>query len=114
VDTIEIRIDDHILDTILTFINQASSIMRNETALTGELKLYRFEELATRIEEMIQTKRTRNAVMKYIKNLRVEPIEICFTFRSSPGHSLTTTTKNLIGDFGLTLASIDQAKIKLS
>ena len=34
---------------------------------------------------------------KYIKNLRLEPIDICFTLRSSPGHSLTTSLKNVIG-----------------
>lgn len=56
----------------------------------------------------------KNSALKYIKNLRVEAIDICFTFRSSPGHSLTASTKNLIGDFGLTLASIDQAQFKLS
>lgn len=44
----------------------------------------------------------------------LEPIDICFTFRSSPGRTLNLTTKNYITDLGLTLASIDSAKIKLN
>lgn len=67
-----------------------------------------------RLSMIIENKNKTNKILKYIKNLRVEPIDICFTFRSSPGNSLTASTKNIIGDFGLTLASIDQAKIKLS
>ena len=56
----------------------------------------------------------QNISQKYIKNLMLEPIDICFTFRSSPGHTLNVTTKNYITDLGLTLASIDSAKIKLN
>lgn len=43
----------------------------------------------------------------------LEPIDICFTFRSSPGHSMNAT-KTYITDLGLTMASIDSAKIKLN
>jgi vacuolar protein sorting-associated protein 13A/C len=44
----------------------------------------------------------------------LEPIDICFTFRSSPSHMLNMTAKNKITDLGLTLASIDSAKIRLN
>jgi vacuolar protein sorting-associated protein 13A/C len=44
----------------------------------------------------------------------MEPLDICFTFRSSPGRTMNVTTKNYVTDLGLTLASIDSAKIKLN
>ena len=53
----------------------------------------------------------------YIKNLIFDQIDIVLTFRGSPGH-LNLSTKNALTNlgvaFGLTLASIDSAKIKLS
>ena len=44
----------------------------------------------------------------------MEPIDICFTFRSSPGHKMNTKALSFLADFGLTLASIDSAKIRLN
>ncbi|KAL4465070.1 hypothetical protein ABPG72_009448 [Tetrahymena utriculariae] len=116
VDTIEIRIDDHILDTAISYFNQVRNIIsiKNNSDNFTELRIYKFEDIEDRLSMALENQNGNNQILNYIKNLRVEPIDICFTFRSSPGHSLTASTKNIIGDFGLTLASIDQAKIKLS
>ncbi|EAR98069.2 PH domain protein, putative (macronuclear) [Tetrahymena thermophila SB210] len=116
VDTIEIRIDDHILDTAISYFNQVRNIIsiKNNSDSFTELRIFKFEDIEDRLSMALENQNGNNQILNYIKNLRVEPIDICFTFRSSPGHSLTASTKNIIGDFGLTLASIDQAKIKLS
>jgi hypothetical protein len=60
-----------------------------------------------KIEEHTEQLKKEKTNAQYIKNLRLEPIDICFTFRSSPGESLNTSLKNVFSDLGLTLASID-------
>lgn len=70
-------------------------------------KIYDLEPLDIKMEKDIEKMNINFVNAKYIKNLRLEPIDICFTFRSSPGSSLTNSMKNIIGDLGLTLASID-------
>lgn len=50
----------------------------------------------------------------YVKHITLEPIEICFTFRSAPGHKFGAMAAGFLTDFGLVLASIDSAKIKLN
>lgn len=49
----------------------------------------------------------------YIKNLKIDPIRITLTFRSAPGHHINSNTNQIISDFGLSLVSIDQARINL-
>lgn len=52
--------------------------------------------------------------MIYIKSLFLDIIEMCFTFRSA-GHSADTSLLSGLGlDIGLTIASLESAKIKLS
>mmetsp|Transcript_33856 Transcript_33856/g.30659 ORF Transcript_33856/g.30659 Transcript_33856/m.30659 type:complete len:119 (+) Transcript_33856:303-659(+) len=75
--------------------------------------IYDFKGLYSRFEETLH-KSINSGSKIYIRHLTLEPIDICFTFRSSPGHKMGITATGILSDFGLTLASIDSAKIKLN
>eukprot|EP01017_Pseudomicrothorax_dubius_P040579 TRINITY_DN6368_c0_g1_i1.p1 TRINITY_DN6368_c0_g1~~TRINITY_DN6368_c0_g1_i1.p1 ORF type:complete len:660 (-),score=168.22 TRINITY_DN6368_c0_g1_i1:93-2072(-) len=120
VDTIEVRFDDILISALFGMLagidlsmEQVGDETRTERMERSAVKIYDFKPLQRRLEE---NTRMNDTVRKffYIKTLLVQPLEICLTFRSSPGQKLDMNTLNFLTDFGLTLASIDSARLKLN
>ena len=111
-DTFEIRIDDVTIDALLSMYTQIPFIARTE-AEEDNVMIYDPRPLQTKLDKKIQEYQADNKRI-YIKHLTLEPIDICFTFRNAPGHKFGSMAANLLTDFGLVLASIDSAKIRLN
>ena len=56
------------------------------------IEIYDFTNLAKKIIDIIDMEKDQNQSALYIKNLKLEPIEITFTFRSSPGEKVPSNT----------------------
>eukprot|EP00825_Cyclidium_porcatum_P005523 TRINITY_DN12691_c0_g1_i3.p1 TRINITY_DN12691_c0_g1~~TRINITY_DN12691_c0_g1_i3.p1 ORF type:complete len:371 (+),score=38.06 TRINITY_DN12691_c0_g1_i3:608-1720(+) len=113
-DTIEIRFDDYILAAILNFNSQLSQAMQRkviEEHLINLIDTTNIDQMATNI---IEANINQSQLAKYIKTFKLEPIEITFSFKPSPGHKKSSSVLNVLANFGLTLIAIDQAKIKLN
>ena len=79
----------------------------------ADTKIYDFRPLEFKIDEIIAKSPPSNKRI-YIKLITLEPIDICFTFRNSPGYKMNLAANSILTDFGLVLASIDSAKIRLN
>lgn len=117
VDTIEVRIDDMLIEALIMMYRQISFMTfhsEKTSQIDGLQAIYDFNRpFEIKIdEELERAPITNNRI--YLKMLNVEPMEIIITFRNSPGHKMNIIASNFITDFGLVLASIDSARIKLN
>lgn len=113
-DTIEIRFDDYILEAILNFNEQLMPALKQQTIQEKQIKLIDTTSIDQQVAQIIKENMNQSQLAKYIKNFKLEPIEITFSFRPSPGHKKSSSVLNVLANFGLTLIAIDQAKIRLN
>jgi len=76
-------------------------------------EIYDYRGLSARLDDKIR-KKIDESMRLYIKNLTLEPIELIFTFRATPGHKWRVVDLGAFADLGMMLASIDSAKIRLN
>lgn len=115
-DTLEIRVDDQLIEAFITIMQQLTFIGSESEKNLENQDLMRLLEYTKSYEQKTDEKLKHPQTNKriYMKMLNIEPIEIIVTFRNSPGHKMSLMASNFLTDFGLALASIDSAKIKLN
>lgn len=112
IDTFEIRVDDTTIDAIFHMYSQVPFVNSKNDDNEDKI-LWKSVSLIKMLEEKILTHHLVNKRI-YVKHITLEPIDICFTFRSAPGHKFGAMAAGFLTDFGLVLASIDSAKIRLN
>ncbi|CAK73960.1 unnamed protein product (macronuclear) [Paramecium tetraurelia] len=116
-DTLEIRLDHQILDQIIQYYNLIAAIIWDSNfsdVQQSSNSQFGLGSLQKKQEEQLKKIKQHSISKIYLKNLMLEPIDICFTLKSSPGHVMNSSSIGVIADLGLTLASIDSAKIRLN
>ncbi|CAD8085165.1 unnamed protein product [Paramecium sonneborni] len=116
-DTLEIRLDHQILDQIIQYYNLIAAIIWDSNYSDVQQQSnsqFGLGSLQKKQEEQLKKIKQHSISKIYLKNLMLEPIDICFTLKSSPGHVMNSSSIGVIADLGLTLASIDSAKIRLN
>ncbi|CAD8180234.1 unnamed protein product [Paramecium pentaurelia] len=116
-DTLEIRLDHQILDQIIQYYNLIAAIIWDSNFSDVQQQSnsqFGLGSLQKKQEEQLKKIKQHSISKIYLKNLMLEPIDICFTLKSSPGHVMNSSSIGVIADLGLTLASIDSAKIRLN
>lgn len=112
-DTLEIRIDDQLIEALIMMMRQVSF---SAPAVTKDMEdiLYAIQKpFHLKIDEKLQSAPNISHRI-YMKMLNIEPIELIITFRNSPGYKMNILASNFITDFGMVFASIDCAKIRLN
>ena len=114
-DTLEMRIDDQLIEALIMIFQQVI-LSTNELGKRnddGHQTLLEFQRtLEERMDKKLELPQTNKRI--YMKQLNLEPIEIIITFRNSPGYKMNIMATSFLTDFGLVLASVDSAKIKLN
>ena len=111
-DTMEVRLDDYLIFALLSMYSQIPFI-EDTASFHRPVKIYDPKPLQTKLDDkIIQLVEDNKRV--YIKLLRLEPIDLTFTFRNSPGQKYNQTASYFLADFGLSLVTLDSAKIRLN
>ena len=114
-DTIEARVDEQTIDLAYEFYLENYSSYNSIWTQDGkEKEIYNFAPLTEKLDKIAIGQQIQNPGLIYIKNILIEDFEICFTFRSSGRIDSSSFLSGVGVGFGLNLASIDSAKIKLS
>jgi len=111
-DTLEVRLDDYLVFALLSMFSQIPFLEDTESHQRA-VKIYDPTPLQTKLDDKIIQFVADNKRV-YIKLLRLEPVDLTFTFRNSPGQKFNQTASNFFADFGLSLVTLDSAKIRLN
>lgn len=114
-DSMEVRIEDLLIEALYDFYLEISPALNNIEMKDDQKQPTPFDirTLETKLEGRLKLNNNRSKQMIYIKSMLFHPLEICFSFRDNPGQQQNSLIKNWGSYLGISLISIDSAKIKL-
>ena len=114
-DSMEIRIEDLLLEALYDFYLEISPALNNLNLEEVLKKGHSFDirPLETKLGEKLKENNKNSKQMVYIKRMLFHPIEICFSFRDNPGQQKKSLMKSWGSYLGISFISIDSAKLKL-